>query len=236
MASFLLVPGAWHGAWCWNNLTPLLEESGHTVLAPDLAPVPPGANPLPIWAQQIAELIKATPEPPILLGHSRGGMVISEVACQYPQHMRALIYLSGFLLPKDETMQSAMARPEAGGEPDYLRPSRGRCLGIRPEAIIPLFYHLTPLAQAQKAADQLHPEPVGTFSARSTLNSEQLVGLKRFYIECSEDRAVPLALQRAMQTALPCTEVLSLKSDHSPFISQPSALAELLNNIATKLL
>lgn len=234
MALFLLIPGAWHGAWCWANLSPLLEKSGHKVITPTLETVPPGANPLPIWTQQITELMKAAPEPPFLLGHSRGGMVVSEAASQSPQNVRGLIYLSGFLLTKGETMQSAMARPEAGGEPDYLRPARGRCLSISPEAAISLFYHLAPPAQAQEAASQLHPEPVGTFSAPSTIDSTQISDLPTFYIECSEDRAVPLALQRAMQKSMPCTDVFSLKADHSPFISQPEILAALLNQIVPK--
>lgn len=236
MATFLLIPGAWHGSWCWAYLTPLLEKAGHSVITPELAPIPPGANPLPLWTRQMSELIKAAPEPPILLGHSRGGMVMSEVAAHSPRQIRALIYLSGLLLPAGETMQSTMARPEAGGEPDYLRPARGRCLSILPAAIIPLFYHLAPFSLAQTAANQLHPEPVGTFSAPSTISSSQLADLPRFYIECQEDRAIPLALQRAMQAALPCTEIFPLHADHSPFISQPVALAAILGDITTKLL
>lgn len=236
MAAFLLIPGAWHGSWCWAYLTPLLEKAGHSVITPELAPIPPGANPLPLWTRQITELIQNAPAPLILLGHSRGGMVMSEVAAHCPGQIRALIYLSGLLLPEGETMQSTMARPEAGGEPDYLRPARGRCLSVSPTAIIPLFYHLAPLNLAQTAASKLHPEPIGTFSAPSTIRSSQLADIPKFYIECQEDRAIPLALQRAMQAALPCTEVFSLNADHSPFISQPLMLAALLGDITTKLL
>lgn len=235
MALFLMVPGAWHGAWCWASLTPLLQKAGHKVLTPDLAAIPPGANPLPVWTAQISQLAESAPEKLVLLGHSRGGMVINEVAARLPEHVRAVIYLSAFLLPEGETLQSAMDRPEAGGTADYLRPARGRCLSIAPDAVISRFYHLAPTARAQEAAARLHPEPVGTFSAPATIRKEQIAPLHRIYIECSEDRAIPLPLQRAMQSVLPCDATFTLTSDHSPFISQPEMLAALLNNIATSL-
>lgn len=235
MALFLLVPGAWHGAWCWASLTQLLQKAGHGVLTPDLIAIPPGANPLPLWTAQIAQLAQNAPEKVVLLGHSRGGMVVNEVAAQMPDCVQMLVYLSAFLLPRGETMQSAMDRPEAGGAPNYLRPARGRCLSVAPEAVIPRFYNLTPLARAQEAASRLHPEPVGTFSAPATISKGQIMQLRRVYIECGEDKAVPLPLQRAMQAIMPCTATFTLHSDHSPFVSQPERLAALLEMIsATK--
>lgn len=232
MAHFLLVPGAWHGAWCWAWLTPLLQQAGHEVLTPDLGAIPAGANPLPLWAQQIAKLAQTAPAPVILLGHSRAGMIISEAASLAPDHIRTLVYLSAFLLPAGESLQSAMTQAEAGGAPDYLRPARARCLSLAPEAIIPRFYHLAPLPLAKEAAARLHPEPVGTFSATATINPDQISPSRRVYIECSADRVIPLPLQRAMQAKLPCATVLALPSDHSPFICQPDQLAGHLNRIA----
>lgn len=225
MALFLLVPGAWHGGWCWARLTPLLEAAGHRTITPDLEDVPPGANPLPLWAKQIAALAETAPEPAVLVGHSRGGLVISEAAELMPEVIRGLVYLSGFLLPAGESMQSAMARPEAGGEPDYLRPARGRRLAVAVDAIIPRFYHLAGPDMAQTAAARLHPEPLGTFSAPATITMARFGRVPRAYIECAEDRVVPLPLQRAMRSALPCAPVLTLASDHSPFLSMPEALA-----------
>lgn len=228
MPLFILVPGAWHGAWCWELLSPLLEKAGHRVLTPELAEVPPGANPLPLWAKQIAALAESALEPPILLGHSRGGLVISEAAQLAPHAVSRLVYLSGFLLPAGQSMQSAISLPEAGGAPDYLRPARGRKLAVATEAIIPRFYHLAAPETAQDAAARLHPEPMGTFAAASTVTQERFGQVPRAYIECSEDQVIPLALQRRMQQALPCAPVLTLPADHSPFLSMPEALAEAL--------
>lgn len=232
MACFILVPGAWHGAWCWEHLAPLLEAAGHQVTALDLDDTPYGANPLPLWARQIAALAEAAPEPVILVGHSRGGLVIGEAAELVPGKIRKLVYLSGFLLPAGESMESAMARPEAGGAPNYLRAARGRMLALAAESVIPRFYFLAAPHLAADAASRVHPEPMGTFSAPSTVTAARFGQLPRAYIECTEDQVVPIALQRAMQAELPCQTVISLRADHSPFLSMPKALEQALLSLA----
>jgi hypothetical protein len=58
-----------------------------------------------------------------------------------------------------------------------------------------------------------------------------LPGTSRVYIECSRDRTITLAAQREMQAALPCDPVYTLESDHSPFLSQPERLAQLLGGL-----
>ena len=232
MALFVLVPGAWHGAWCWAGLTPWLQKAGHRVFTPDLAAVPPGANPLPVWAAHLAELLQTTSEPAILLGHSRGGMVINEAVALAAGRIRALVYLAAFSLPQGESLQSAMAWPEAGGPATYLRPARGRCLAVAPEVVIPRFYPLAPRHLAEAAAARLHPEPLGAFAALATVTMRQLDSVPRFYIECRDDLVIPLSLQRAMQAALPGAKVLTMNADHSPFLSMPDQLASLLGTIA----
>ena len=232
MALFVLVPGAWHGAWCWAGLTERLEQAGHRCLTPDLPAVPPGDNPLPVWAHDLAALLRSAPEPVILLGHSRAGLVINEAAVLAPGRVRALVYLAAFLLPPGESMQSAMAWPEAGEAPTYLRPARGRCLAVAPEAVIPRFYPAAPSPLAAYAATRLHPEPMGAFSAPATVAPHQLARTPRIYIECRDDQIIPLALQRAMQAAMPCTHVMTLPSDHSPFFCMPDRLAMALETIA----
>ena len=47
MATFLLIHGAWHGAWCWDRIAPLLRAAGHNVIAPDLPAL--GFDRTPWW-------------------------------------------------------------------------------------------------------------------------------------------------------------------------------------------
>ena len=85
MSTYVLVHGAWHGAWCWYKLTPLLQKLGHTVLTPDLPShgidkTPTAAITLKDYSLRVCEVLDSCPEPVILVGHSMGGVVITEAA------------------------------------------------------------------------------------------------------------------------------------------------------------
>ena len=102
MATFLLVHGAWHGAWCWDRLTPLLRERGHKVAAFDL---PCHGQDRGGWwrasmgryVARIRIVAEQLGEPPILVGHSMGGMEITRAAAEAPSLYRALHYLCAFV-------------------------------------------------------------------------------------------------------------------------------------------
>ncbi len=85
MARFILIAGSWHGAWSWEYVVPLLEAQGHRAEAFELPGM--GADRTPLagldmmaWARSVAAAIEADPEPVLLVGHSRGGAVISQTA------------------------------------------------------------------------------------------------------------------------------------------------------------
>ena len=64
MAVFCLVPGAWHGAWCWQLVAPLLEARGHYVLLPELVSLgedstSPAEVTLARWADDVASAVRA---------------------------------------------------------------------------------------------------------------------------------------------------------------------------------
>ncbi|MGU3466254.1 alpha/beta fold hydrolase [Methylobacterium sp. C33D] len=109
MAIYILVAGSWHGSWCWSQVVPLLERAGHRVLTPDLYDVISGQHsmakqPLQAWADQVAAITAAQSEPVILVGHSRAGLIISEVAERIPHKIASLVYLCAFLLKDGQTL------------------------------------------------------------------------------------------------------------------------------------
>lgn len=79
MATYILVPGAWHGSWCWERISRNLMAAGHHVESPDLYAIGVGdcgedEDPVGRWAAAVAELVLRMSEPVILVGHSRGGL------------------------------------------------------------------------------------------------------------------------------------------------------------------
>jgi pimeloyl-ACP methyl ester carboxylesterase len=232
MAVFVLVHGASHGGWCWERVVPLLEARGHHVFAPDLPGM--GSDPTPhedltpeSWTDFLAALIQRMPEPVVLVGHSRGGMQISAAAEAVPERVRRLVYLAAFV-PCDgqnnlslaiefcsaELMQGAAAAMEAqDGAAAHAKS---------------VFYNTTDDKWAARALSQLCPEPMVNLMEPMRLSADRFGAVSKTYIECLEDRAIPLASQRKMQKHAAFDGILSLPTDHSPFYGAPELLAQAL--------
>jgi len=94
MTTFALVHGGWHGAECWNALSPFLRDGGHNVIAMDLPCEDPTAN-FSDCADVVCDSLRGCDDDLVLVGHSMGGQTIPLVAARRPvQH---LVYLCGLV-------------------------------------------------------------------------------------------------------------------------------------------
>ncbi len=234
MSEFVLVHGAWHGAWCWEKVVPLLTARGHRVRAIDLPghgrhPQPPGTVSWDDYMRRMGEVIAASAEPPILVGHSLGGAVITGAADRWPERIRALVYLCAMLPDAPDFMtrfQPTSLLSEA------MRPSSdGSAMELEPSVIRAAFYHDCSEADAARAESLLRPQPAGAFQMSFELAPGRFGRVPRHYVECLQDRAIDLASQRAMVAKMPCT-VYTLDASHSPFFSMPGPLADVLDRVA----
>jgi pimeloyl-ACP methyl ester carboxylesterase len=233
--TFVLVAGAWHGSWCWDRLSPLLEARGHRVRTPELPGTGgSGADPahasLDGWARVISELTLAESEPVVLVGHSRAGVVISRAAQMAPRNLRRLVYLSAYLLPAGGSVAAAARADAASLVPDNMVAAEsGVTCTLRPEVVRNAFYGDCDDATVAWATSRLTPEPLKPLVSPLKISADGFGGVPRAYIECTRDRTVSLDAQRQMQSRWPCDPVFTLESDHSPFLSHPQQLAELLD-------
>jgi pimeloyl-ACP methyl ester carboxylesterase len=237
VSHFILIAGAWHGSWCWKRVAPLLRAQGHLVDTPQLPAMgadngDPRQVTLTSWARFVADLVAAAPEPVVLVGHSRAGVVISQAAELVPDRIRRLVYLAAYLLPGGRTMAAeALADPDSLVAPNMIPADSGVTCTLRADVIREAFYTRCTDADAEWAMAQLRPEPLKPLVTSPRISSEGFGRVPRAYIECTADRAISLESQRRMQTALPCDPVFALEADHSPFISRPAELAELLGRL-----
>ena len=227
MSTFLLIHGAWHGGWCWHKVVARLEERGHRALAPDLPSLGRDKTPanrvsLPLWRDFVCHIIDAQPEPVILVGHSRGGIVITEVAEHRPDKIHTLVYLTAFLPRAGETLFDLA--PQAPGSlvpPNMVMSDDKSTSTIRDEALRDAFYGECSNDDVALARLCLQPEPTLPLATPVHTTDENFGRVPRAYIECLRDRAITPPLQKQMQAALPCSPVLSIDTDHSPFLSRP---------------
>ncbi|MFN0303078.1 MAG: alpha/beta fold hydrolase [Burkholderiales bacterium] len=241
MATFVLLHGSWQGAWAWGAVTPLLERAGHRALAVDL--------PDECWKQQrerpvtlawladhVASVVATATPPVVLVGHSAGGILASEVAERCPKRLACLVYLCAFMLRDGESIETFYAahlQPwMRGANRRATLSSDGLWTRIDPADAMEVFYHCAPLEIGRAAAARLTTQPVAPAKTALRLTSERYGSVRRYYIEALQDRSVHLELQRTMLASQPCHEVFSIDTDHAPQLSRPALLAGMLLRIA----
>src|SRR5262245_62179819 len=107
MATFVLVPGAWLGGWCWRDVAPLLRSAGHDVIAITLTGIAERAHLLTPAVglgthveDVVSALVYGDLRDVFLVGHSYGGVVVTAAAARVPERLRGLVYLDASV-PED---------------------------------------------------------------------------------------------------------------------------------------
>lgn len=238
MATFVLVHGAWHGAWCWFKVIPQLERLGHTVVAPDLPSHGTDRTPakevsLESYAECVCRVLDACREPVILVGHSMGGLVISRAAELRPHKISMLVYLAAFLLPAGRTIfQATPAGEDSHAIADVILSDDGSTAALKLEAVRRLFYADCEPRDVALARILLVPQPMAVAGTPLSTSDEKWGRLPRIYIECTRDNAIPIEAQRAMTSELPCRQVITLQTSHSPFFSSSDELSDHLARLS----
>jgi pimeloyl-ACP methyl ester carboxylesterase len=238
--TFVLVSGSWHGAWCWEKLTKELEAQGQDVIAVELPGHGTDTTPvkditLDSYVKAVCDSIAHAGRKVILVGHSRGGIAISQGAETCPENIARLVYLAAFLIPDGQPMV-ATAMSDTGSllvrnlELDTVQ---GWHMP-KAEAVAAAFYHDCPADDAAAAAAQLTREPNAPVATPLHLTKERFGSIPRTYIKTLDDRAPTPAVQDRMLAALPCDTVYTMNTSHSPFLSKPRELAEILVRIAAR--
>jgi pimeloyl-ACP methyl ester carboxylesterase len=239
MSTYLLIHGAWHGGWCWRKIVPLLEAEGHRGLAPDLPgngedKTDPATVTLQSYTDRICGIVCAQAEPVILVGHSMGGIAVTQAAEKCPERIEALVYLTAFLPRNGESLMTlAPQDQESMVNPSTVDPRADGAVGFKTEYSREAFYGNCSDGDVSFAQSRLVAQSGAPFGTSFQTSPERWGRILRYYIECERDRAITPTLQREMQKHSPCRQTFSIDTDHSPFLSAPEQLADILSRIAT---
>ncbi len=235
----LLVHGAWHGAWSWAELQSRLDARAIPSLAVDLPGHGSSSAPATDLHGDIAHVIgvldelgRRGHERVVLVGHSYGGAVISGAAAARSD-VAHLVYLAAFALHAEESVTSLIRAVEAPTPPlrQAVVAHDDGTTTLDPDHVAAALYGCCDPATIAAAVPRLTAQPVATMMQQ--LGASAVGTMPSTYVRCTLDGAVPLQQQDHM--AMRCDHVVTLETDHSPFLSRPEETAAVIADVIAAL-
>ena len=182
----------------------------------------------------IINLINCIDGKVILVGHSKNGIMISQVAEFIPHKIEKLIYLAAYLIPNGKCQREYSALDVTGWLKPYVTiNTTTNSSTLQKEIYKEGLYHDCEDYITELAYILLSEEPIESGGAQLQLTEDNFGKVPRYYIECTEDRAVTPFIQQKMYQETLCNKVFQMTTSHSPFFSKPVELCEILEEIAS---
>ncbi|MBA2708998.1 MAG: alpha/beta hydrolase [Tatlockia sp.] len=233
---YLLIHGSWHGAWCWEKLTPYLLANKDQVTCFDL----PGSGEKFGEINEVTfdlllntvkdELIKQT-KPVVLIAHSFAGLLTANLAEEFHHKINHIFYLAAWLPRKDYSLVDMAVEYNNSDLPSiFSNAPNPNWTQLDTEGARNFFYHDCGSEIQNFALSHIKPKnglPDRTKMKRVfTKNSIH----KSTYVLCTEDKVINPLSQKdmAIRFGLNSEQIIPFKSGHSPFLSQPEMLAQLI--------
>lgn len=219
--TYLLVHGAWHGAWCWDAVREQLPDT----VAIDLPSNHVDGAGFTDDVKAVRDALDGMSDV-VLCGHSYGGAVITEAGAH--DNVRHLVYLCAFALEVGETtiVNAAADDPVASAAPGSKLGAAmsvvDGALVLEPEAASAAFYADCDV----RPVDRLVPHPMRAFDVGVAAAAWK--DTPSTYVVCTQDQAIHPDVQRFF--ARRCRNVVELEASHSPMLSMPDRVAEILRS------
>jgi pimeloyl-ACP methyl ester carboxylesterase len=242
MAHFVLVHGAWHGAWCWRDVTEALIRQGHRAHAVTLTGVGERAhllNPDITLQTHIQDVVNAIEHEEmhdvILAVHSYAGMIGTGVADRMTDRLSHLVYVDAVVPKPGEawggthsraTQESRLKAAEAS--PFYAFPPPGASLfGLDGQ-------------QADWVNRRQTPHPAKPYTEPLDFSVERVASLPRTFVSCTQPTLATIDAIRPRVTDprfwdgrwLPGSRVIEMATGHDPMVSDPQGLTQILMTCA----
>ena len=221
----VLVHGAFHDGWCWDLVRRELDERG----------VPNEALDLPFTglegdAEAVGKLLDAVDGPAIVCGHSYGGMVISHAASGRDD-VAHLVYLCAVQVGEGVDLATAMSTSEELMA--ALEHGDDGAMRVDPAVAPAVFYHDCDDELTATAVGHLRGMRSGVVQdSDETPPPAAWKQIPSTYVVCTDDQTIAPESQRKMATN--ANHVVEWDTSHSPMLSRPELVADLLTQLAAK--
>jgi pimeloyl-ACP methyl ester carboxylesterase len=233
MSTYVLVPGAWLGGWCWKYVALDLRAAGHTVIPATLTGLGERAHllsretDLGTHISDIVGLFEYRDlHDVILVGHSYGGTVVTGVAERVPDRIRRLVYLDASV-PRDGESNDDVIGPTMAAQLRASAMSDGDGWKVPPAPYVVRRMSEHPLREW--VAARLTPHPLRPFGEPVLLRSPEAAGLPRAFIQMTQSDLYRGLIVRARQAGWHTKEI---SGGHYAMITEPKAVAASLNEFA----
>jgi len=236
----VLVHGAYGGAWCWSRVVGPLEAAGHAVETLDLPGSGDDRTPveevtLDACAARVGDVLARDDEPALLVGHSMGGVVITQAASNAPDRVAELVYVCAFMPGDGQSLLDLTRLPE--GRNDMIQANLvlegdPPVAYLPPEATAEAIYNRCDEETIAWAVERRRPQPVAPFATPVHVDEAVLAQIPRSYVLTTYDQSIPPELQRRMVAEHPCRRVFELAADHAPYFSAADELVGALLELA----
>jgi pimeloyl-ACP methyl ester carboxylesterase len=169
------------------------------------------------------QVIDAQDGPVVLVGHSYGGVVITEAGRH--DSVAGLVYIAAFAPDKGESVNSLIADPPPGAPVPPILPPRDGFLFLDREKFAESFAGDLPLEEATFMADSQVPWGVDALGGATTEPAWRVK--PSWYLVATDDRMIPPPAQRAMSERIGATTA-EVAASHSVYLSRPDAVADLI--------
>lgn len=237
---FVLVHPAWHGAWVWKKVAPLLQAKGHRVSTPtltglgELSHLATADIGLDRHVGDVAHVLAYEDlRDVILVGHSSSGAVITGVADRVPERIAHLVYLDAFVpddgqsvfdlvIPERRRVLEELVKTEGGG---WLLP---RFAPPPWEPIIRNMWGVTDNDDVRWMMERLTPTPVGHFRDPVRRANPAAEKLPRTYVRCTQYANPRFDAHAEMARRTAGWHYLELQAPHHPVVAMPDEVSSLL--------
>ncbi len=232
--TFVLVHGAWSGAWVWADVIAGLRAGGAEAVAVELPAH--GADTTPIagatldaYEQKVSAAVAQAAPPVVLVAHSMAGVVATQAAERGPDRIAKLVYLAAYL-PKDGETLQALAAQDADS---HIGPVIGvdvdaGTASLPLEGLGDIFCADCPAPALAALEANYRDEPLAPFGAPVRVTEQNWGRVPRYYFYTANDHAVSPALQQAMTAGVPFVSTLTLDTGHTPSLSRPGLVVSAL--------
>jgi len=231
--TIVIIHGAWSSASDWKHVSEDLIAAGNQVISINL----PGHGSdntaitgisLKLYVDEVKKAI-GDKQDVVLVAHSFGGIVGSQVAEQIAPQIKKVIYIAAYVPKNGESLLSlAQTDAESHIGKSLIVDEKAGIATVRKEGVADVFMADAPTPVADYVSNNIKPEPLAPLATPVTLTDGKFGKINKVFVHSLNDHTIGYSLQQKMVKDAGIQRLYSLPSSHTPFVMFPHVLAQII--------